>query len=65
LRRSAVIERRGASVSRGSWIGAGTPRALGDHMSPDERWTIPLEILIWTVLTVGLILVLVIFMLHA
>jgi len=30
----------------------------------DESWTIPLHILIWTTLSVGLIAVLVVFLLH-
>lgn len=34
-------------------------------MDRDERWTIPLHILMWTTLVCGFIAVLVVFMLHA
>ena len=30
----------------------------------DESWTIPLHIIVWTTLSVGLIMVLVVFLMH-
>jgi hypothetical protein len=33
-------------------------------MSPDERWTIPLHVIMWTTLGAGLIAVLVVVMLN-
>jgi hypothetical protein len=45
----------------------GTPGAeLGDMktQSPSEAWTIPLHVVMWTVLTVGFIMVWVVLLMH-
>jgi hypothetical protein len=33
-------------------------------MRPEDRWTIPLQIIMWAVISVGLIMALVVFMMH-
>ena len=40
------------------------PRARTWSMDADDRWTIPLHIVIWTTLFCGLIAVMVVVMLH-
>jgi len=41
------------------------PGTMATHTKhPSEAWTVPLHIVMWTTLTVGFIMVLVVFMLH-
>ena len=47
----------------------GTPAAAPGDMAtkpnhPSEAWTIPLHVVVWTAITVGLIMVAVVFLLH-
>lgn len=41
------------------------PGTMATHTNhPSEAWTVPLHIVMWTTITVGFIMVLVVFMLH-
>lgn len=43
---------------------AGTRSAVGRGMRPEDRWTIPLQIIMWAVMSVGVIMVLAVLMMH-
>ncbi|HTL38917.1 MAG TPA: hypothetical protein VL326_37555 [Kofleriaceae bacterium] len=43
---------------------AGTYNAARGGMRPEETWTIPLHIIMWTTLAVGLIMALAVVMMH-
>jgi hypothetical protein len=43
---------------------AGTHDALARAMRSDETWTIPLHVIMWTTISVGLIMALAVIMLH-
>jgi hypothetical protein len=42
----------------------GTHDAVSRVMRSDESWTIPLQVIMWTVIGVGLIMALAVFMMH-
>lgn len=43
---------------------AGTQPAARGGMRPEETWTIPLHIIMWTTIAVGLIMALAVLMMH-
>jgi hypothetical protein len=43
---------------------AGTHPARRDRMRSDESWTIPLHVIMWTVIAIGLIMAMAVLMMH-
>jgi hypothetical protein len=41
-----------------------SPTMLAPTKRPSEAWTVPLHVLVWTAITVGFIMALVVLMLH-
>jgi hypothetical protein len=45
-------------------VADGTRDARRRRMRPEETWTIPLHIIMWTTMTVGFIMAMVVVMMH-
>jgi hypothetical protein len=64
MRRAKLVMQRLRICDAKQQHRAGTHSARSDTMRPEERWTIPLHVIMWTVMAVGLIMAMAVVMMH-